>query len=135
MMSEETRTRCATLKWLGPNMLEIRFEPGIVLDRSGVGEVIQERKRICGATPAGLLLIVPHDTDLDLSVINTDHLRAHDATDRVLAFAVVAGSMMAEALLRLYKAYYPTPFQAEVFTDEVTARAWLGQRVAEALKA
>lgn len=135
MKSEETRTRCAVLKWLAPNMLEIRFASGILLDKSGVGEVIQERKRMCGTTPTGLLLIVPHDTDLDLSVINTDHLRAHDATDRVLAFAVVAGSMMAEALLRLYKAYYPTPFPAEVFNEEAAARTWLGERVAEALKA
>lgn len=132
-MTAPVRTRCATLTWLAENLLEIRFASGITLDRSGVAEVIQERKRICGNTLVGLLLIVPQDTDLDLSVINTDHLRAHDATERVLGFAVVAGSMMAEALLRLHKAYYPTPFPAEVFTDEATARVWLRARVAEGL--
>lgn len=133
-MTEKIQTRSASLTRIGPHEIEIRFTSGILLDRDGIAEVIGERKRMHGDTPVGLLLIVPDDVELDVAIINTDHLKANQATDHILGFAVVAGSMMSEALLRLYKAYYPTSFAAEVFTDEVEARAWLRTRVAAALE-
>ena len=98
-----------------------------------VAEVIGERKRMCAGSPVGLLLIVPPDTELDMAIISTDHLKVNQATDNVLGFAVVASSVVSEILLRLYKAYYPTLFQAEVFTDETEARTWLRQRIAESI--
>lgn len=134
-MTQTSRTPYAELTRTSQDILEIRFTPGTVLNTSGIATVIGERKRLCEDRPTGLLLIVPSDVELDIGIIDTDHLKVNHATDRVLGFAVVAGSVMAETLLRLYKAYYPTPFQADVFTDEAEARAWLGERVAEALKA
>ena len=134
-MIELVETRCAVLARTGPNEVEIRFRPGIVLDRSGIAEVIGERKRMCGTSPIGLLLIVPSDTELDIAVINTDHLKVNQATDHVVGFAVVAGSSVSETLLRLYKAYYPPEFSAEVFTDEEEARTWLRARSASSLEA
>jgi hypothetical protein len=134
-MIELVETRCAVLARTGPNEVEVRFRPGIVLGRSGIAEVIGERKRMCGDTSVGLLLIVPADTELDVAVIGTDHLKVNRASDHVLGFAVVAGSAISETLLRLYKAYYPPEFSAEVFTDEGEARTWLRKRVATALAA
>ncbi len=133
-MTEHVETNQATLQWLGPNEIEIRFASGITLDRAGIAEVIAARKRMQGDKAVGLLLIVPADTELDMSVINTDHLRVNQATDHVLGFAVVARSAVSEVLLRLYKAYYPTIFEAEVFADEEEARMWLNKQVAQALE-
>ncbi|MBP6392561.1 MAG: hypothetical protein KA175_14440 [Flavobacteriales bacterium] len=103
------------------------------MTKTGIAEVIGERKRMCAGSPVGLLLIVPPDTELDMAIISTDHLKVNQATDNVLGFAVVASSVVSEILLRLYKAYYPTLFQAEVFTDETEARTWLRQRIAESI--
>jgi hypothetical protein len=131
-MTEPVHVRSATLTWRGPHELEIRFTPGL-LDHAGIAEVIQTRKRMCADKPVGLLLIVPNETELDIGIISTDHLKANQATENVLGFAVVAGSEISETLLRLYKAYYPTIFGSEVFTDEAKAVAWLKARVSEAL--
>jgi hypothetical protein len=133
-MTEQVQARSATLTWRGPHELEIRFTSGILLDGAGIAEVIRTRKHMCAGKPVGLLLIVPSDTELDVGIINTDHLKVNQATDNVLGFAVVAGNEIAETLLRLYKAYYPTIFEAEVFTDEAAARTWLAGKVAQALE-
>jgi hypothetical protein len=132
-MTEQVQVRSATLTWRGPHELEIRFTPGL-LDRAGIAEVIQTRKRMCADKPVGLLLIVPQDTELDIGIISTDHLKTDQATENVLGFAVVAGNEISETLLRLYKAYYPTTFEAEVFTNEAQARTWLARQVAKALE-
>jgi hypothetical protein len=133
-MTENVHTRWATLSWLGPNAIELRFASAILLDMAAIAEMIADRKRIQGHTPVGLLLIVPEDTELDMSIIGTDHLRVHQATDNVLGFAVVARSSVSEVLLRLYKAYYPTTFETEVFTAEEEARTWLSDQVARTLE-
>ncbi len=133
-MLEQVRTRCATITRTSPHEVEIIFSAAGTLDKSGIAEVIQERKRLCPSDPIGLLLIVPADVELDVAIINTDHQRANQATDNVLALAVVAGNAISETLLRLYKAYYPPTFRAEVFTDEEKARTWLRERVAAALE-
>ena len=117
-MTEQVHTRWATLSWLCPNTIEVRFTSGVRLDMSAIAEVITARKRMQGDTPVGLLLIIPSETELDVAIIGTDHLRVHQATDNVLAFAVVARSAVSEVLLRLYKAYYPTLSRAAVFTGE-----------------
>lgn len=134
-MTEGTNIRWATINWLGPNTIEVRFTSGILLDMMAIAEVIRARKRMQRDTPVGLLLIVPSDTELDMTIIGTDHLRTHDASDNVLGFAVVARNSVSEVLLRLYKAYYPTTFDAEVFTDEQEARTWLHRRVERAMTA
>ncbi len=133
-MTEQVRIRWATLTWLCPNTIELRFTSGIRLDMAAIAEVITARKRMQGDTSVGLLLIIPSDTELDMAIIGTDHLRVHQATDKVLAFAVAARSAVSEVLLRLYKAYYPTLFRAEVFTDEAEAGAWLRDQVAHSLE-
>ena len=110
-MAEHVHTRWATLSWPNPNTIELRFTSGILLDMTAIAEVIGARKRMQGDTPVGLLLIVPAETELDMAIIGTDHLRVHQATDNVLGFAV-----------------------AEVFTDEEEARAWLDHQVARTLE-
>lgn len=134
-MNGPIHTPYARIQHLAPHEVEIRFTAGVTLDKAAIAEVIRARVDLCAGRPTGLLLLVPSDTDLDMSVLNTDNLKVNNATDRILGFAVVAGSAISEALLRLYKAYFPTPFEAEVFTDELEARAWLHRRVAEGLSA
>lgn len=134
-MTDTITTPYAAIHRTGPHEVEIHFTAGITLNSRSVAEVIRERIRMCAGQPTGLLLIIPPDTELDMSVMNTDNLKTNHATDQVLAFAVVAGNATAETLLRLYKAYYPSPFDAEVFTDEEVARAWLRRRIAKALEA
>lgn len=133
-MTDKIETPYAVLTRTGTNEIEIRFTSGILLDKAAIAQVIQERKRMSAGRSVGLLLIIPPDTELDVDFMGTDHLKANQATDNVLGFAVVAGSAVAEALLRLYRAYYPTPFHAEVFTDEVEARGWLRKQVAKTLE-
>ncbi len=130
-MTERTETPNATITRTGVSEIETRFKPGIRLDGAGIAEVIRERVRMSGGAPVGVLLIIPSDTELDMAMISTDHLKANEATDNILGFAVVAQGTIAEALLRLYKAYYPTPFDSAVFTDEDEARAWLRKCIAE----
>lgn len=132
-MTEFPSARWASLTWLDPNTIEIRFTSGILLDRAAIAEVIMARKLMQGDKSVGLLLIVPEETELDVAIIGTDHLKVHQATDNVLGFAVVARNTIAEVLLRLYKAYYPTTFEAQVFSDEQEARTWLSKQVARAL--
>ena len=133
-MAEQAHTRWGALTRCRTNTIELRFTSGIRLDNAALAEVITARKQMQGDTPVGLLLIIPSETELDLSIIGTDHLRTHQATDNVLAFAVVARSAVSEVLLRLYKAYYPTLFRAEVFTDEAEAGAWLREQTAHSLE-
>src|SRR4029450_10611679 len=113
-MEEQIETPYATITRLGPNEIELRFASGIVLDKTSIAEVIRERKRMSAGRPIGLLLIVPTDTDLDMAMISTDHLKVNQAADDILGFAVVARSAISEMLLRLYKAYYPTSFVSSV---------------------
>ncbi len=124
-MEGAIQTQQATLTRIGPNEVEVRFAGGMLIDRAGIAEIMQERKRMCGDTPVGLLVIVPNDSELDLAVINTDHYRVNQSGDRVLALALVAGTITAETLMRLYQAYYPPTFRAEVFLSETEARGWL----------
>jgi hypothetical protein len=131
---EPVETSHATLSWLGPNEISVRFASGTVVDRVAIAEVILARKGMQGDREVGLLLIVPADTELDMAIIGTDHLKVNKATDNVLGLAVVARNTVSEVLLRLYKAYYPTTFEARVFTDEEEAQAWLRDRVARALE-
>jgi hypothetical protein len=133
-MTEHSSARWASLTWLDPNTIEIRFMPGILLDRAAITEVITARKFMQGDRSVGLLLIVPAETELDVAIIGTDHQRVNQAEDKVVGFAVVARSAVSQVLLRLYKAYYPPTFEAEVFTDEGHARTWLKAKVARALE-
>ncbi|MBL7963635.1 MAG: hypothetical protein JNM31_07295 [Flavobacteriales bacterium] len=133
-MSEPVQTRWATLSWLGPNEIKIDFTPGIMLDAAAIAEVIGARKRMQGDRSVGLMLIVPAETELDLAIVGMDHLKVNQATDNLVGFAVVARSSIAEVLLRLNKAYFPTPFAAEIFTCDQEARKWLGEQVAQALR-
>jgi hypothetical protein len=134
-MNEQVGIRSAIISKIGEHEVEVRFRPNIVLDGKGIAEVIAERKRICGDVPIGLLLIVPFETELDVAIISSDHQKENQATENILGLAVVAGSVVSEALLRLYKAYYPTKFAAEVFTNEQEARTWLQARIADAIAA
>ena len=134
-MAEQSETPYATITRTGPNEIEVRFKPGILLDKTGIAEVIRERKRMGAGSPVGLLLIVPAETDLDMAMIGTDHLKVNQATDQILGFAVVARSAISEMLLRLYKAYYPTTFGSAVFNKEEEARSWLRERIAAGLEA
>ena len=133
-MTETIETIHATLSRTGPHEIEIRFAPG-TLDKQGIAEVIVARKQLAGDAPVGLLLIIPPDTELDVAMIATDHQKIHAAEEQILGLAAVAGSGIAETLLRLYKAYYPKPFRAEVFTDEGEARTWLRACIGKALEA
>lgn len=132
-MGTTVQTQQATITRISPNEVEVRFVDGIVVDKAGIAEIMQERKRMCGDTSVGLLLIVPGDTELDVAIINTDHYRANQSGEHVIALAVVAGSIMSETLIGLYRAYYPTTFRSEVFMKEEEARSWLRQRIREAM--
>lgn len=131
-METTVQTQQAIITRISPNEVEVRFGDGVVIDKVGIAEIMQERKRMCGDTPVGLLLIVPGDTELDVAIINTDHYRANQGSEHVIALAVVAGSLMSETLISLYRAYYPTTFRSEVFMKEEEARSWLRQRIGEA---
>lgn len=131
-MTITTETRVATLSLLDDGLMEVRFRPGVKLDVDMLAELQVARKELAGGSPRAVLTSIPEDIDFDMSVMNTDHYRPHKAEEVIIALALVTLGSMNELLAKLYFTYFPTAFNAKIFSAEAPARAWLAERLAEA---
>lgn len=120
-----SETPLAFVERTGISRVEIRFKPDVYIDAQGIAEVFQERIRLCGKDPIHILMVIPPDAQIDLTVMATDHFKVNDGVDGVLGIATVAGSSMNELLTSLFFAYFPQGFPARVFSSEAEALDWL----------
>lgn len=124
-MNQLIETRLATLEQVSEDLLEVRFKPGVKLDRAGILEVLQERKRLCRPGGHHVLAVFPPDGDFEMEVMTMDHYLHSGMRDCTRSLALAANGAMNERMVSLYFAYFPQPFDARVFMDEEEARGWL----------
>jgi hypothetical protein len=72
-----------------------------------------------------ILMVIPTDAQIDLTVMATDHFKVNDGVDGVRSMATVARSSVNEMLSSLFFAYFPQGFPARVFTEETEAEEWI----------
>ncbi|MEO8069557.1 MAG: hypothetical protein ABI599_17805 [Flavobacteriales bacterium] len=118
-------TRLATIEKVGAELLEVRFKPDVRVDRAGIDEILNERKRICPEGLRNILTVIPGEPDFDLDVLTTDHYEGRGLENCTRALAVAAGSSLNEHMAGLFFAYFPQEFNARVFNSEQDARKWL----------
>lgn len=129
-MNDLIETRLATIEKVGTELLEVRFKPEQHVDRAGIEEILNERKRICPEGPRNILAIIPGEPDFDLDVVTTDHYAGSGLENCTRALAVAATSTINERMAGLFFAYFPQAFATKVFSEEVEARRWLQEQVA-----
>ena len=132
-MNELIETRLATIERVGTELLEVRFKPEQHVDRAGIDEILNERKRICPEGTRNILAIIPGEPDFDLDVVTTDHYAGRELENCTRALAIAASSTMNERMAGLFFAYFPQAFATKVFSDEGEARLWLQEQVAPPL--
>lgn len=125
IMKQVIETRLATLERISDELFEIRFKPGMKLDKAGLMEVLNERKRFSGSGAHHVLAVFPAESDFDMEVMTSDHYLATDMRDHTRSLALAANGTMNERMASLYFAYFPQPFEARVFVEESDAREWL----------
>lgn len=128
-MNELIETRLATLERKHDDILEVRFKPGVKLDRAGILEILEERKRFCASGAHHVLAVFPAESDFEMEVMTTDHYLDAGMRDCTRTLALAANGAMNERMASLYFAYFPQPFDTRVFLEESDARAWLRQAI------
>jgi hypothetical protein len=118
------RTRLAHMIQLRPDLLEIRYKPGIIMDMDGVKEIHAMRVRLFGDRPYVNISILPDDVKFDAAIMEQDHYAPTRPMDGLHAWAVVACGAVGEHVARLYFAQFPQHFPILVTHDEGKARAW-----------
>lgn len=122
--------RQAVLSVNAEGTVEVRFKPGITLDKAGLDDVITQREQLAAQLgPHAVLVVFPPDGDFEIAVMTTDHYNGREALASTRAMAIAANSVMHERMASLYFAYFPQPFKASVFVEEADARRWLQGRV------
>ena len=131
-MSQLIETRQATLERITAETVEVRFKPGLVLDKSGLDEILVERERFCSNTGKhAVLAIFPNDADFDMAIMTQDHYAGRTVVGCTRFLAVAANSLMHERMASLYFAYFPQTFATKIFIEEEEARTWLSEQLAE----
>jgi hypothetical protein len=130
-MKQLIETRLATLERVSDELFEIRFKPGVKLDKDGLVEVLNERKRFCGSGAHHVLAVFPAESDFDMEVMTSDHYLNTQMRDHTRSLALAANGTMNERMASLYFAYFPQPFEARVFIEESEAREWLMATIAD----
>jgi hypothetical protein len=122
------RTRLAHILQPRPDLLEIRYKPGITLNMAGVIEIHDLRVRLFGDRPYVNISILPDDVQFEAAVLEQDHYASTRYTDNLRAWAVVACSAVGEQVAHMYFARFPQGFPVITTQDEEAARAWALQQ-------
>ena len=136
-MSIEPRERhvpIAHLIRIRPDLIEVRYANGCLLNTKGLEEVRQARQELMGTTPYGMLSFIPEDADFDLAAMHRDHLASDRNEGDLKAIALVTAANMMEMMLKLYFSYYPQLARILVTDKEAEARAWLMGQLEEVAK-
>lgn len=129
-MNDLIETRLAIIEKVGTELLEVRFKPDQHVDRAGIDEILNERKRICPEGSRNILAIIPGEPDFDLDVVTTDHYAGRGLENCTRALAIAATSSINERMAGLFFAYFPQAFATKVFSGEEEARRWLKDQIA-----
>jgi hypothetical protein len=122
-------TRVADVVLARPDLIEIRFKSGMMLDMAAIRELTEARMQLIGNKPHASLSLMPDDVDFELAVTKVDHYAISRASDPLLAVAVVARGPMLDLVARLYFSYFPQAFPVLTTSDEHEARAWIDARL------
>ena len=127
----EVHTGIAVLTRMRANLLEAHYRPGCIFNGASLVEVQRARRELMGATPYGMLSIIPHDADFELAAMGTDHLAQDRSEGTLLAIAVVTHANMLEMVMKLYFSYFPQPGRVLVTMSEDEARTWINAKLEE----
>ncbi len=126
---KEYRTAIATLKLVGPQLIEIHYDEGCMFRADAVAEVQAKRRELMGNRPYATLTIIPEDVDYNLDTMGRDQGQTDRTESQVIASAVVVKASMIEMLTRLYFSYFPQLQRTFVTHDEPAARAWIKEQL------
>lgn len=115
----------ATLKRMGPELIEVYYAPHARLSMEGLAQVRLARRAMMGEEVYGLLSFIPEDMDFDMDAMSEDHLAIDRQEGRLWAIAVVTGTGLIQVVLRLYLSYFPQNTRIHVTDSEQEARQWL----------
>lgn len=131
-MTIEPRERnigIAMLRRVRPDLIEVHYAPGCMLDGAGLSEVRKARQELMGRQPYGMLSILPEDADFALPAMKEDHLAEDRREGYLQAIALVVRTSMIEMVLKLYFSYYPQMSRIHVTEHEAEAREWLEEQL------
>jgi hypothetical protein len=131
--SDQISTRLATVEKASELRVRIQFNAEAIIDAASIAEIMQARKQVFPGNRFTLLVVVPPDAQLAMSIMDRDHYAANPGPER-LALAMVATDAMHEMMTGMYYAYFPVPFKTKVFATEAEADKWL-TGIEEAAKA
>ncbi len=127
----ERQTSIAHLTRVRPDLIEVQYTTGCVLNTKGLEEVRQARQELMGTTSYGMLSIIPEDADFELAAMQRDHLASDRNEGNMKAIALVTHANMMEMVLKLYFSYYPQLARLLVTDNETEARSWLFAQLEE----
>jgi hypothetical protein len=131
---QTAETRLAHIVRVRPDLMEIRYKPGVTMDMAGVKEIHETRKRLFGDHPYASLSLIPDDVDFELAITQQDHYAVNRPKDPLLAWAVVARGAMLDMIAKLYFSYFPQTFPVLTTNDEAEARAWIAAQLDRSAK-
>lgn len=119
-------TPLATVGYTAPGLIEVRFKPGMVFTLDGVNRMMEARQKLSMLGKHRILMVLPNEVvDFDLQTVSTDHNKNYPQPNTE-AVAWAAWTVQNQSIVRIYEAYWPTPFPVQVFLTEDEARQWLG---------
>lgn len=119
-------TPLAIVERTGPDLIEVRFKPGVVLSIAGIGALLDARERMAGEGASRVLILFPAvEMDFDMAMITTDNYSGRPVGAYSKAVAWVTQNQRNDRFTRLYFAYFPSPVPSAIFDTEAEARAWL----------
>ncbi|MCO6483687.1 MAG: STAS/SEC14 domain-containing protein [Flavobacteriales bacterium] len=126
---KEARTRIAELRVTAPDLLEIRYDRGIIFSPEAIAETQAKRRELMGDRRYATLTIIPADVDYAMESMAEDQGRDEKGRSQIIASAVVAGGQMIELLTRLYLSTFPQRQMTFITSDEQAAREWLATKL------
>lgn len=122
---KRVETSCATVELLRPQLVVCRYAPGAKVTAAGIMENIEARLRLVGNAPHVAITIFPDPEDFDMTMLQADHYRGTKGDAGLQAMAMVAEGTVINPVVKLYFAYFPSKFKAEVFASESEGMAWI----------
>lgn len=123
LLSHTVDTRLAQLAWHSPDLLMIRFRPGVPLDLEGVNEVVNERVKMASGRRIAVMVVLARESESEVRVNITDH--GNRVKDVTLAEATVAEPGTVQRLADLFYTHFHHPFPTAIFGTEAEALTWL----------
>lgn len=122
-------TRHARLERTRSGLIEVHFKPAIKLDSTGLQELHEAKRQLCGTEQPDMLAVFPPEIEFDMSVLLSGHRPVSAPQGLVRRLALAASSAFNRDLAEIYFRYHPREHDTAIFVDEAEARAWLAGQV------